>query len=503
LPSFRSARRVGIDGLGKSVRRRRVSWFAALLTVTSLLIPRSAATAHPLTASSGPSTWSSCPAPASAAQFTAPPTAPRTVALTFDDGPGASTAQILSILLSYHVRATFFNIGLSEAARPSLVRAEAEDGFLVGDHTWSHPDLPTLTDVSQFQELAAAGAEQRSIVGSSPCSFRPPGGDYDATTTATATSQSMSEWLWNVDTQDWQARGSGATYWVHRIISLAESEGGAQDHPVVLLHDQSGAMPATVAALPTIIRYFLSRHYQFVDLLGRDGPPDSCRSTGGGFRAPARRFLTASTVLTAGHSLHSPDGQYSLTQAANGALDLVAGATVIWSTPTGASPGATARVFASGPLVVVSHTGRVLWRSPTGHRGDHLALADDGSISLVSGGTTWWDTHTHLTSLTPSHGLRPNWSVYSPDGQCRVTMTPTGRLVLQSAGYGTLWSSRGRLVAGALAVLERNGNLEITAPDRRVLWASGSRGPMSDLVVTNHGHVVVRAATGAWRWSNP
>ena len=62
--------------------------------------------------------------------------------------------------------------------------------------------------------------------------------------------------MWSVDTEDWKADGSSSSYWVNRIISLAESEGGMQTHPVILMHNAPSGDPATVLALPTIIRYF-------------------------------------------------------------------------------------------------------------------------------------------------------------------------------------------------------------------------------------------------------
>jgi peptidoglycan/xylan/chitin deacetylase (PgdA/CDA1 family) len=58
----------------------------------------------------------------------------------------------------------------------------------------------------------------------------------------------------------------GAAYWVNRIIRLAEREGGALRHPVVLMHNQPIGNPATVAALPVIIRFFRAHGYRFVKL---------------------------------------------------------------------------------------------------------------------------------------------------------------------------------------------------------------------------------------------
>ncbi len=196
----------------------------------------------------------------------------KTVALTFDDGPGPTTAGIISVLRRFGVPATFFNIGQNAAAYPSLVREEAADGYLVGNHTWDHPDMPTLSASGQAAELDEASAEQERLIGWGPCAFRPPYGDYDATTLTLARQRGMKAWIWSVDTEDWMAEGSSASYWVNRIISLAESEGGSQRHPLVLMHNASSGDPATLRALPTVIRYFRSHHYTFVSLAGTTGP---------------------------------------------------------------------------------------------------------------------------------------------------------------------------------------------------------------------------------------
>jgi len=91
-------------------------------------------------------------------------------------------------------------------------------------------------------------------------------GDYDAAALNLAQHRRLSVWLWSVDTQDWMADGSGSSFWVNRIIRLAEREGGALRHPVVLMHNQPAGNPATVSALPVIIRFFRSHGYRFVRL---------------------------------------------------------------------------------------------------------------------------------------------------------------------------------------------------------------------------------------------
>jgi peptidoglycan/xylan/chitin deacetylase (PgdA/CDA1 family) len=207
-----------------------------------------------------------CPTPATTVQHNAPGSG-KTVALTFDDGPGPGTLQILTILQRYGVTATFFNIGVNESRRPREVRSTAATAAALGNHTWEHPQMPTLTAAEQAQQMDAESGEQAGIVGAAPCLFRPPYGEYNATTVSLARERRMSVWNWSVDTEDWKAGTSTAQSWIDRIITRAEA-GGSQTHPVILMHNPPTGIPATVRALPTIIEYYQARGYRFVDLLG-------------------------------------------------------------------------------------------------------------------------------------------------------------------------------------------------------------------------------------------
>jgi peptidoglycan/xylan/chitin deacetylase (PgdA/CDA1 family) len=246
-----------------------------------------------------------CPA-APYGAYSAAPGSGKTIALTFDDGPGASTASILSILAAYGVPATFFNIGQNAAAQPQLVRTEAKSGYMLGNHTWDHPDMTTLPASAQAAEMDRASAEQQALTGTRPCAFRPPYGSYNATTLSLAQQRRMKFWTWSVDTEDWKANGSSSSYWVHRIISLAEQEGRVLQHPVVLMHNQPAGNPATALALPTIIRYFRSLGYTFVDLAGgtrwssRQAAPAAAQTSG------AIDVLYKAADTTLGHQWYNP-----------------------------------------------------------------------------------------------------------------------------------------------------------------------------------------------------
>lgn len=140
----------------------------------------------------------------------------------------------------------------------------------LGNHTWDHPRMPTLSASAQASEMDQAAAEQISLVGVTPCLFRPPYGEYNSTTLNLAQQRNMSVCNWSVDTEDWKAGTSTSSYWVDRIYSRAVA-GGSQTHPVILMHNPPNGIPATVLALPRIIAYYRAHGYQFVDLLGGTG----------------------------------------------------------------------------------------------------------------------------------------------------------------------------------------------------------------------------------------
>jgi peptidoglycan/xylan/chitin deacetylase (PgdA/CDA1 family) len=295
-----------------------------------LLMPDGKVAAPPQV--TAPQVSTSCPAAPYGAQRSAPGSG-KTVALTFDDGPGVSTASILSILARYGVPATFFNLGQNMAARPGLVRQEASMGYVLDNHTWDHATM-TGAASAQAAEMDRAAAEQVSLTGVQPCGFRPPGGTYNSTTLSLAQQRRMKFWTWSADTEDWKAKGSASAYWVNRIIALAE-KGGSLAHPVVLMHNQPAGNPATVLALPTIIQYFGSHGYTFTDLAGRTAARtpgnlgDEVNPSGNGFDVLGRHQAvntviagwTATKADPATHFLRLPGtvpGAYRFEYAPNG-----------------------------------------------------------------------------------------------------------------------------------------------------------------------------------------
>lgn len=174
---------------------------------------------------------------------------PRTVALTFDDGPWpGATRRVMAVLTRFHVPATFFEIGDLVQRWPSIARSVQRAGFEVGDHSWDHPLFPPLARRSSTKitsEIARAAAVIGDA-GTRPSLFRPPGGSYDDLVVQLARAQGMRVVLWSVDPQDWRS-GLTPRHVAHAVLSHVEAGS------IVLLHDGGGDAAHTIAALPAII----------------------------------------------------------------------------------------------------------------------------------------------------------------------------------------------------------------------------------------------------------
>ncbi|MGW4798187.1 polysaccharide deacetylase family protein [Nonomuraea sp. NPDC004297] len=102
------------------------------------------------------------------------------VALTFDDGPGVYTDELLRHLAAYRARATFFVIGQNVAAHPEVLRRTYEAGHEIGGHTWSHPDLTKLTAAAVRAQFARTDQAVKAAIGVTPKLIRPPYGALSA-----------------------------------------------------------------------------------------------------------------------------------------------------------------------------------------------------------------------------------------------------------------------------------------------------------------------------------
>lgn len=188
----------------------------------------------------------------------------RVIALTFDDGPGPYTLQVVNVLRQYHVPATFFEIGENAAHDPAITKQVGADGFPVQDHTWNHPDLTTIP-VSGFPtQIDQTQAEIESLTGVAPACVRPPYDAWNATVLQQLTARHLTTMSYSIDPRDWSNPGTSAI--VARVVEAATPGG------VVDLHDGANAAE-TVAALPQMISQLRAKGYSFVSICGAPAAP--------------------------------------------------------------------------------------------------------------------------------------------------------------------------------------------------------------------------------------
>jgi len=191
----------------------------------------------------------------------------REIALTFDDGPGPYTPQVLSVLEREKVPATFFEVGILERYFHASTTRIIGDGDVIGDHTESHAPLSQLPRKLQRAQLLAQTAATGEWGAPFPRLFRPPYGLWNSTTLSLLGSLHMLMVLWTVDTSDYRLPGPRSI--IHAALS------GARPGAIILMHDGGGDRQETVEALPAIIKGLRARGYRLVTVprLLLDNPP--------------------------------------------------------------------------------------------------------------------------------------------------------------------------------------------------------------------------------------
>ncbi len=191
----------------------------------------------------------------------------REIALTFDDGPGPYTPQVLDLLQRLRVPATFFEIGFMFQWFLGSFSRELRMGDVIGDHTETHPMMGELPAAAQRSEIVDQTRWISLYGGPFPRLWRPPYGSYNATTLAILHQEHMLMVLWSVDTDDYLRPGVAAI--VHNVLA------GARPGAIILMHDAGGDRTETVDALPLIVHALRRRGYALVtvpELILQDPP---------------------------------------------------------------------------------------------------------------------------------------------------------------------------------------------------------------------------------------
>ncbi|MDO5424075.1 MAG: polysaccharide deacetylase family protein [Eubacteriales bacterium] len=176
--------------------------------------------------------------------------APR-VALTFDDGPHpVYTPQLLDGLKERGVKATFFVIGSNIPGREEILKRMDEEGHLIGNHTYDHVRIDTLSVEAACDQLVKTSDLVRAIIGKDTEYIRPPFGAWDKNMECGIP---MFPVLWSVDTLDWTTEN------VREIVNRGIKD--THDGDIILMHD---CYASSVEAALQITDLLLEQGYQFV-----------------------------------------------------------------------------------------------------------------------------------------------------------------------------------------------------------------------------------------------
>lgn len=173
------------------------------------------------------------------------------IALTFDDGPHpVYTPMLLDGLKKRDVKVTFFLMGSAVEKYPDIVKQIADDGHLIGNHTFHHVGLKNADAALIESEVISANELIEEIAGEQPQFIRPPFGNCD---TGIESDTGMICVLWNIDPQDWCTKDASRV--VKRVMA------NAKDNGIILMHDQ---YKTSVMAAFTIIDELQKEGYEFV-----------------------------------------------------------------------------------------------------------------------------------------------------------------------------------------------------------------------------------------------
>jgi cellulose synthase/poly-beta-1,6-N-acetylglucosamine synthase-like glycosyltransferase/peptidoglycan/xylan/chitin deacetylase (PgdA/CDA1 family) len=222
----------------------------------------------------------------------------RRIALSFDDGPDPRwTPRIAETLHRLHIPATFFVVGSQVVRHPGVVRALRQQGFELGNHTFTHSDLGSLPGWERTLQIGLTENALAGTVGVRPRLVRPPYSSMPAAVTERQaqvferlTRRGYAIALSNLDGEDWRRPGINA---IVRAVTPKDGSGG-----IVLLHDGGGDRSQTVTALERLIPQLRARGFRFVrvsDLAGLSGK--EAELPAGGWGRTRGRLLLATLAV--------------------------------------------------------------------------------------------------------------------------------------------------------------------------------------------------------------
>lgn len=148
------------------------------------------------------------------------------IALTFDDGPGRYTEDIVNCLKKNNGKATFFVLGCNVDSYKSALKAADKIGCQIGNHSYDHKNLTKLSEKEIQAQISQTDAKVKNVIGKAPDLVRTPGGAVSELVSKNVGKPII---LWSIDTLDWKTRSRDKT-----IKAVMKD---IKDGDIVLMHD--------------------------------------------------------------------------------------------------------------------------------------------------------------------------------------------------------------------------------------------------------------------------
>ncbi len=177
------------------------------------------------------------------------------IAISFDAAWGNDdTETLINILKEYNVPATFFVVGAWVDKYPDSVKALANAGHQIQNHSNTHPHMPQLSKEQMRDEILSCNEKIQKITGVTPTLLRPPYGDYDNALITVMEELNMSTVQWDVDSLDWKDNATPES--IYKRVTSKVTNGS-----IVLFHNDADHTPE---ALPNILKALQADGYEFV-----------------------------------------------------------------------------------------------------------------------------------------------------------------------------------------------------------------------------------------------
>ena len=180
--------------------------------------------------------------------------AEKVISVTFDASWGGDkTMKILDLLDEYNAKATFFLVGIWVDKYPELVKAIAERGHEIGNHSDSHAHFTQISESQIRQELDGCSDKIEALTGVRPTLFRPPYGDYNSKVVTIVRDEGYECVQWSIDSLDWK------NYGVNDLVKRATNN--VQPGDIILFHNDSEFI---VEALPAVLQHYQEQGFTMI-----------------------------------------------------------------------------------------------------------------------------------------------------------------------------------------------------------------------------------------------